>query len=624
MGVQGLLTTCLQRRDECTEEADLIEVARQQDGIELLVDFYSFEHQILYKFWFALCQLRGNEYLRILGGEYESLNKYLTKFIEDLKSVGISLVFYCDGAKGTSTEALRQKLDTWIKRHEQDIVRMNEILGVCQGQTNISNLPLETSIRPVLLEDQFRMTLKNCGCEFNQSVAGEADMLLAQALKDRPKSYAILSNDSDFCIIKDSRFIPFQLFDLENDLQLDAPAEEPEKPLRLKVRVIFMEKVVTMLKLPNHFQLIEVSIVAGNDFTGPFMTDLYPQLDIRGRKAVGNIAGWMRHYKNVQNHPVLGNEMQRNPAFRAAVHHSRKFYNLEGEPEKPPQKGYFSKVIAEGIKSGKYPSNIMSMHNNFYWYRMLLEDNGYGQPCAECAYTELRAFIYWIVLPQHEQLVEEYGRSPYENLRKAGIMSYGEGIIPRISSIKEGDVFRNLRLFHNVLSHMEIEYDDTWINRKSWFNRYGRKTGFICYLLRYFLQLNWRRNLHLTDNEYLALAAMVFGRPDAHFFQRLAIRPTPRCVTIGNWFQDLYRYAYSFLGSLLFLQHEFPPPSEIFCGSAWTAFYMCCCDQNFYMALKDVSQDNLRETQFQMNNIIKEKRHMIKYIVEGFFPFDDR
>ena len=81
------------------------------------------------------------------------------------------------------------------------------------------------------------------------------------------------------------------------------------------------------------------------------------------------------------------------------------------------------------------------------------------------------------------------------------------------------------------------EYDDTWINRKSWFNRYGRKTGFICYLLRYFLQLNWRRNLHLTDNEYLALAAMVFGRPDAHFFQRLAIRPTPRCVTIGNWFQ---------------------------------------------------------------------------------------
>ena len=254
MGVQGLLTTCLRQRDDCTEEVDLIEVARQQDGIELLVDFYSFEHQILYKFWFALCQLRGNEYLRILGGEYGSLEKYLRKFIEDLKDVGISLVFYCDGTKGTSTQALRQKLDTWIKRHEQDIVKMNEILGVCQGRTNISNLPLETNIRPVLLEDTFRMTLRNCGCEFNQSVAGEADMLLAKALKERPKAYAVLSNDSDFCIMKGSRFIPFQLFDLENDLQMDAPAEMPEKPLRLKVMVIFQEKVVSMFKVcMNHF-----------------------------------------------------------------------------------------------------------------------------------------------------------------------------------------------------------------------------------------------------------------------------------------------------------------------------------------------------------------------------------
>ena len=253
MGVQGLMTTCLQSREQCSEEVDLVEVARQQDGIELLVDFFAFEHQIMNKFWFGLCQLRGNEYLRILGGEYGSLGKYLTNFIQHLKSLGISLVFYCDGARGTSTEALRQKLDTWIKRHEQDIERMQDNLGVCYGRKHISKLPLDTNIRPVLLEDQFRLVLIKCGCELYQNVAGEADMLLAQALKDRPKAYAILSNDSDFCIIKDSRFIPFQLFDLENDFKLEAPAEVPEKPLRLKVRVIFAEKVVPMLKVryPN-------------------------------------------------------------------------------------------------------------------------------------------------------------------------------------------------------------------------------------------------------------------------------------------------------------------------------------------------------------------------------------
>ena len=34
--------------------------------------------------------------------------------------------------------------------------------------------------------------------------------------------------------------------------------------------------------------------------------------------------------------------------------------------------------------------------------------------------------------------------------------------------------------------------------------------------------------------------------------------------------------------------------------------------------------DILQKTQFEMNDIIKEKQHMIRYIVEGVFPFDDR
>ena len=100
---------------------------------------------------------------------------------------------------------------------------------------------------------------------------------------------------------------------------------------------------------------------------------------------------------------------------------------------------------------------------------------------------------------------------------------------------------------YNKKHYFCLAYDDTWINRKSWFNRYGRKNGFICYLMRYFLQLNWRRNLHISENEYLALMALVFGRPDAHFFQKLAIRPTTRCITIGNWFQVNYVHQDCFL-----------------------------------------------------------------------------
>ena len=71
----------------------------------------------------------------------------------------------------------------------------------------------------------------------------------------------------------------------------------------------------------------------------------------------------------------------------------------------------------------------------------------------------------------------------------------------------------------------------------NWFDRYGRKNGFTVYLLRYFLHENWGHNLHLSENEYLALVAVAFSRRNEVEYQRLVIRPTVRCVTIGNWFQ---------------------------------------------------------------------------------------
>ena len=38
--------------------------------------------------------------------------------------------------------------------------------------------------------------------------------------------------------------------------------------------------------------------------------------------------------------------------------------------------------------------------------------------------------------------------------------------------------------------------------------------------------------------------------------------------------QDIYRHAFSFLGKLLHLTHEFPQPKEVYRGAVFTAFYM--------------------------------------------------
>lgn len=58
--------------------------------------------------------------------------------------------------------------------------------------------------------------------------------------------------------------------------------------------------------------MVELAVVAGNDFTGPFMHNgLQAQLDIRGHPNIQTIAGWLWHYKSADHHPVLDNAMVR-------------------------------------------------------------------------------------------------------------------------------------------------------------------------------------------------------------------------------------------------------------------------------------------------------------------------
>ncbi|WAR13844.1 hypothetical protein MAR_003949 [Mya arenaria] len=526
MGVLGLLSTCLEDADACTDTYDLVQVAQQPGGLELIVDFNSFKHHILLKFWKGLSKLRGNYFLRILGGEYETLHNYVTKLVNDLKSLDIHLVFYIDGEKGSSIEVLRQKFDTWKERHIKEIERMSQILNVLRQKTDIRDMSWDTNINPVLLNDQLMATLRSCDCEIHQSPVGEADLLIIRALRDSPMAFAILSNDSDFCVFKGSRLIPDDLFDIENDLQLREPRELPEKPRKLIVKVISTENVMDML-----------------------------------------------------------NEMD--PGFRQAVIHSRNFYNLRGEPDKCPDKGDFS----------------------LHAQQLLLVPHVTGTQrhlCGTCAHTATR-LPYRIVLPMEEQLVNEHGRSPSE-LSEA--------------QIKPDRTVENLQTFHRIWSHQEKG------EAVNCFERHGGKNGFIVYILRYFLLLNWQQNLNVTENEFLALVVMVIGRWDEKHYQAMIIRPSIRCVNIGNWMQDVYRHGYQMFGSVLHIGHEFPLPSELFSGSVWAALYMACQGGEKLRKKKkkaplSICKTVLHKTQKEMDAVILENRDMIRDIVQDVFPFDD-
>ena len=180
----GVEFTCLQNADSCTETVDLVEVARQQDRPELIVDFYSFLYAMLTKFSDILCKQKQNSFIKISGGEYASLNSFLTKFVNDLKHHQIFLVFYIAGAKESSTKTLNLKWNAWVSRHILDIDKASQVLDVLNKKKTINILKPETFIHPLLIEEVFVETLKRRGCAVHQYATGEVHTLIINAFRD--------------------------------------------------------------------------------------------------------------------------------------------------------------------------------------------------------------------------------------------------------------------------------------------------------------------------------------------------------------------------------------------------------------------------------------------------------
>lgn len=252
MGIRGLMSVIQKHSSECSQTVNLIEIAHEKGGIELVVDFYSFEHLVITdSLWKSLGSFKMNESLRIMGAEYATIDAYISKLITDLKSLGISFVFVLDGSKGSSYADTRHKIDTWKRRHRNDVQRKRDILEMCSGHKLMTELQEDAAIRPVLLEIQVVQALRDAGCEVIQVAEGEADLIIAKQFAEREKAYAVLSNDSDFCIFKNTCFIPKCLFDINGDLGLGQSLALPQKPTQLICGVVASQRVQQFLKVFN-------------------------------------------------------------------------------------------------------------------------------------------------------------------------------------------------------------------------------------------------------------------------------------------------------------------------------------------------------------------------------------
>jgi len=231
MGVSKLLSYC----DNCEftkENVNLITVAKDRDGIEILVDFASFQFKFNAQFWSMMAEQSNNNYLRVIGGEYDSLRTYLKDIIEGLSKVNIKLIFYVEGDRDNST-----KDHVYKSRSQGHADLVEDTIKLCKNDKSMEEI--REFPRPDLQKIQLIEILTKCKCEIVTVVTGEADIIIAKALHEREKAYAVFSVDADFCVFENCSLITKGLFDEHKD----------ENFGEIKTDVIRTKKVMTALEV---------------------------------------------------------------------------------------------------------------------------------------------------------------------------------------------------------------------------------------------------------------------------------------------------------------------------------------------------------------------------------------
>ncbi|XP_046559213.1 uncharacterized protein LOC124268225 [Haliotis rubra] len=603
MGVRGLWTYCRENLPSCAKAVDLVRVAKQRHGINILVDLCAFEVFLVRQVFVALQDVTDNPYLPILGGEYGAIDAYVSKLVSDLKSLGIELLFFVDGCQGSSQEVNSRKMPVWKERCNDCIEVQRNTLRVCAGDINIDELTQMLCSR--LMSPQFRSSLESSGCKVCD-VREEADTYIAKTFETMENAYAVLTNDTDFFIFKGCVSIFNEGFDLTNSLKPEPGGTVPSKPKELICLVFTSERIGRSLGFQHHSQLIELSIIAGNDNTRRFMMEFRYLLSIKGRWSMSKAAAWVKQYGRVENHPALARKVDRYPAFRKAVEDSRLFYTLQcTEPVRVG--GEILALLNDGVVQGTLPSALLAIYNRVYWRNVSIEQPSLCGNTASTALIELRQRIYRMVLPETVDTVMEFGLdSQGQKFECVSVKTISDEKIPHICSIQPDAIHENLLHFERIMTHMEGGAV------KSWFDKFERNEAFLCYILRYFLLLNWKHNLCITETEFCALVALVFGYRDERWYQGLALKPSPRCVTISSWLQTLYQQAWKLLAGALYLTREFPTPADLFSGAVWTAYYICSTG-------KELPKTASRRCRRDLELAIRLNMDIIQALSEGIF-----
>eukprot|EP00051_Salpingoeca_urceolata_P021305 m.331977 g.331977 ORF g.331977 m.331977 type:complete len:1754 (-) comp19774_c0_seq2:46-5307(-) len=360
MGVRGLTKFLVDRqkaRDGAAGQLVVLSDLARQDTVTLLCDGYGLLFHLIEDIELPHMGLAAT-----MRGFYHELDERIESFCTLLVEAGINVQVLFDPGRGTSAD--RRKEVEWKQRQLQNFALLADLEAFCSAADGdeFAVSPEELLMLPHLCRDQALATFRRLNI-YTETCHDEADEeIIRRLLRLRTEGHEhvfVASGDSDFFVLQNSVFIPFQMLTV-TDTAITGIVFTPEYTAR-----------VLGLGLPR---LPELAAACGNDITGALVHNAEAYRFFTAKRGVGPLVEFLQQLPSEQR--LMDTEQFQTaqdalPELAGLFQQSLQFYQLTN-----PATEFVSEqaYLANEMRHGLMPSFSLavSLHGQ-YWVPMYFE-----------------------------------------------------------------------------------------------------------------------------------------------------------------------------------------------------------------------------------------------------------
>ena len=348
-------------------------------------------------------------YSLLYGGDLALYRKRILAFVRALKHVGVTPIFFMEGAPGANVEHLELQYPELLSQHEHQLQQCTNVYQVCEGMGDLRGVHWRLSQDAEL---EIACCLQSEGVPLRYCARGTTVEMIEYQRRHR-SVLGVLSSNTDFAIAAGSKLFPLSLFDLDDDLGIGLASIYPV-PDKITCEWVDPSSLSQSLHLTEDRDLIDISILCGNRFTSKLnrSSEVIRDLGIQGKsfEQVARLVGALEP----EQWQYITDKLPDNPTYCKAIAQSLDWYGLRElwrDSTSPldivdQKTSKFGTCEVLRVERKLYDATLAAVGNGVYWRWPVYEPKNLGQPCFSDLTLPIRKTAYSLL---GRETVCEYG-----------------------------------------------------------------------------------------------------------------------------------------------------------------------------------------------------------------------